>query len=202
MVFGIHNPHFKVEEHKLYSEDANKEIFTLYRHSAGDLCRILIQNSKLRGNALSRRQQKAFAALKKSELFNFRNDTEHSRIEIIEAYFHIFDDLFFFGSLRRRVELRFGYRKFGGFLCLLGITKGRGIEDRVRGMFEGESVKKAVEIKIYLREEKHRSRKEALVEYRGTLLHEMIHAFFQCWACDFEECITACDGYGHGAICM
>lgn len=202
MVFGIHKLHLKVDEHKLYSEDANKEVFVLYRHSAGDLRRILIQNSKLRDNALARRQQKALAAFKKSELFDFRKDTGHSRKEVIEAYFHLFDDLFFFGSLRRRVELRITYRKFRGPLCTLGITSDREIEDRIRGMFKGENVKKAVEIKIYLEEEEHRSRKEALVEYRATLLHEMIHAFLLCWACDYEECTAAWDGHGHGAICM
>ena len=196
---GWHKPHLKVDEHKLYSEDANKEAFILHRHNAAELTRILIQNSKLRGNNLSPREKEAFAAFFKSEILDIRKDTEHSRAEVVEAYFHFFDDLFFFGSLRHRVELRLNYRKSGGGVDLAGRTRDRSKDDRILGVFNGKSMDKAVVLELYVRQEESRSRKVALQEYRGTLLHEMIHAFLYCWACDYEECRVAWNG--HGAIC-
>jgi hypothetical protein len=195
---GWHKPHLKVDEHKLYSEDANKEVFTLHRHSAAELTRILVQNSKRRGNNLSPRQKKAFAAFFNSELLDIRKDTEHSRHEVVEAYFHFFDDLFFFGSLRHRVELRIADRTSGGVVGLAGGTRGLYKDDQILGMFDGR-LKKAAVLSLFLRQEESRSRKQALQEYRGTLLHEMIHAFLICWACDYEECRVAWSG--HGAIC-
>jgi hypothetical protein len=195
---GWHKPHLKVDEHKLYSEDANKEVFILHRHSAAELTRILVQNSKRRGNNLSPRQKKAFAAFFESELLDIRKDTEHSRYEVVEAYFHFFDDLFFFGSLRHRVELRIAYRTSGGVVDLAGGTRGLYKDDQILGMFDGR-LKKAAVLTLFLKQEESRSRKHALQEYRGTLLHEMIHAFLICWACDYEECRVAWSG--HGAIC-
>jgi len=56
---------------------------------------------------------------------------------------------------------------------------------------------------IFLRERESGSREEMFKEYLGTLLHEMIHAFLMCWACDHEGCSDARDvlGKGHGPIC-
>ncbi|PMD45415.1 hypothetical protein L207DRAFT_578333 [Hyaloscypha variabilis F] len=55
-----------------------------------------------------------------------------------------------------------------------------------------------VVVTVFLRESEGRGREEMLVEYRGILLHEMIHAFLMCWACDFEDCSDAKDVFGKG----
>jgi hypothetical protein len=109
---GRHKTHLKVEGHRLYSNSSNKEVLILNRHSALDLSRNLVQNSRRRCNELSPQQKKALEDFRKNKILDFEHHDGYSRVEVLKAYFHFFDEMFF-GSLRRWVELRYCYRKVG-----------------------------------------------------------------------------------------
>jgi hypothetical protein len=192
---GRHKTHLKVEGHRLYSNSSNKEVLILNRHSALDLSRNLVQNSRRRCNELSPQQKKALEDFRKNKILDFEHHDGYSRVEVLKAYFHFFDEMFF-GSLRRWVELRYCYRKVGE-VAVGGRTESLLKEERLLGMLKGK--KQRVRLTIYLMENEHRSRRRALAEYRGTLLHEMIHAFLFCWACNYDDCYVAWSG--HGSIC-
>jgi hypothetical protein len=134
---GGHKSHLKVDEHRFCSNNSKKEEFILSRHSALDLRRILIQNSRLRGNDLSPRQKKALEDFRKNMILDLKHHDDYSRVEVLKAYFHLFDEMFF-GSLQPWVELRCYFRK-AGEVAVGGRTETLPKKERILGMLKGNN---------------------------------------------------------------
>ncbi|KAE9375787.1 hypothetical protein N431DRAFT_463851 [Stipitochalara longipes BDJ] len=197
-----HKPHLRVSHSALSYPNPSPEPFRLNRHDASSLSNLLISNSKHRSASLSPPQQNAMSKLQTSHLLDIKKNHRYTLVEILRAYFSFFDDLFFFRSLKLRCGLRFCFQK-GNQTTFSGVTTLLGKEQQVLQRMKGKGYeKRRVLITIFLREREERSREEMLVEYQGTLLHEMIHALLMCWASDYEGCSDAKNviGEGHGPV--
>jgi hypothetical protein len=185
----------------LHCHSCIEGILTLNRHHPSAVRDILIKNSRLRGDLLSHRQKVALNNFHRQEVLDLKGDNGYSRVEVLKAYSHFFDEMFFFGTLKPRCGLLFFVRHEGEIACsgrTQRLEKQRGLDRMLFG-----PKRQVVTLSLYLYEREHRSRRAALEDYRGTLLHEMIHCFLGCWACDYDKCRDANEvlGQGHGPIC-
>ena len=200
---GKHKPHLQVQTHKLWSH--TEKAFTQNRHSVLDLSRMLISNSKVRGNGLSDDQKSVLRDLRREAIYDLGNsNTGYSRIDVLKAYFDLFDEIFFFGSLGGHGRCEMGVRcRKTGEVTLGGTTETLYKNDRLIRQLTGTKRLRLLITVYVMKSEERRSRYCALLEYCGTLLHEMIHAFLQCWACDYDGCSDAKDrlGQAHGPMC-
>jgi hypothetical protein len=169
------------------------------------LSEILVSNSKLRGNRLSSQQKAALDSFQKRKVFDLGDSNPNYLYpNVLDAYFCFFDDLFFFGSLRDRCELHL--RRFAGNrggVGLSGRTEKKQKEFSLSRIFKGPE-KEMFVIALYLGGESAEcGRRDELLSYIGSLLHEMIHAFLNCWACRYDGCFNADNrvGKGHGPVC-
>lgn len=123
------------------------------RHTPEDLAELLSRNSKNYGKTLSQSQ---VGAMKQYERLICSKDFTDTTL-LVEA-FSIFDNLFFFGSLRSRCVFQlFGYN---------------------RGLLESSSAcHRYTCIRIYARADGFKSWIERAVGICSILLHEMCHAF-------------------------
>lgn len=199
-----HKPHIRVEHNSLHWHRSGEGILTLNRHTAGGLSKLLIENSRLRGDLLSPRQQEALKDFQRQEILDLNKATAYQRADVLRAYFRFFDEMFFFGTLKPRCGLLFLTREVfrtrgGGHIACSGMTRKR---DKLERMFRGDR-KQLVVLTLYLMKKEVGMRKPALEDYCGTLLHEMIHCFLQCWACDYDGCSNAkmVLGGSHGPVC-
>jgi hypothetical protein len=94
------------------------------------------------------------------------------------AFFYLFDGLFFFGSLQGRINLLIEKESYQETKGYRGITSG---DSKIRMALRMKQKRQRI---IMWRDEKSSSRLLLLLGYIGTLLHEMIRAFFALWACD------------------
>ena len=131
-----HKPHLEVSQSELYSSNLSSQPFTLHRHDAFSLSTLLISNLKHRSTSLTCRQQAALSKLSTSHLLNTTKNHRYTRVEILRAYLILFDDLFFFGSLKLRCGLRFCFKK-ASERALSGVTtlpkKGQRVFQRLKG---------------------------------------------------------------------
>lgn len=198
-----HKPHLEISQTEVSSSDDPSKGFALHRHDATSLSTLLIANSKHGSESITSQQQGAISRLETSQILDLTKNHRYTRVEILCAHFSCFDDLFFFGSLKSRCGLRFCFKKASED-ALTGVTNPVKREELLLQIVKGNGYeKRRVVITIFLREREERSREEMFEEYQGTLLHEMIHAFLMCWACDYEGCSDAMDvlGQGHGPVC-
>jgi hypothetical protein len=154
-----------------------------------ELVPLLISNAKARGSRLSSCQQIELNSFHREAIFDLRDHiTKYTRTNVLKTYFHLFDELFF-GSLGIHCELRSS--------VISPRTDGAELTGRSEELGGGRN-----RIIINLRESEGRTRSEALSRYVGTLLHEMIHVFIYCWACDHGRCAdgSGSHGRGHGPV--
>ncbi|KAE9375788.1 hypothetical protein N431DRAFT_463852 [Stipitochalara longipes BDJ] len=183
-----HKSHLKVNTRKLWSQKHNA--FTLHRHSLHDLSLLLVSNSKARDDNLSSYQKIELDSFHRDAIFDLRNNiTGYPRSDVLKAYFYLFDELFFCRSLGDHCDLRFS--------VVEPRTDGAELTGRTESLGKGRN-----RLTIYLRRSEERTRWEAMSRYVGTLLHEMIHVFMFCWACDHGRCADAIeeDDRGHGLV--
>lgn len=185
------SPHLEINKSKLWRHETHGEAFTLQRHCLLDLALLLISNSKARGNELSSCQKTELSRYHKDAKFDLRDHvTRYSRVDVLNAYFYLFDELFFFGSINPRCSLRLKIQEPS--------TNGYTMNGRTESMGKG----RRNIVTLYLRKSEERTRFEAMSQYVGSLLHEMIHVFIFCWACDQGSCAerTHEGGVGHGQV--
>jgi len=158
---------------------AGKPRFKREQHCITYLSQSVAHVSGLRGNQMTPIQATAFKRYRSKAIFSIRSNVkEVSDQKILNAYFDLFDSLFFFGSMKGKCKARIsskGTKESG--------RNGVAIKDDMGGGIMGT----VVEIVIYSRDVSGRS--ERLLKYLGTLLHEMIHAFYYLWACQRRECL-------------
>lgn len=172
----------KVHTHKHVSEhdrrSAASNLFEARSHHPGDLRRWIYEYISNAGSGTSSRQRRARSQLRNGTLGNHTSYSSDLN-SVAKAYLPIFDDLFFFGSLKERCTVSLkslddhtsGYSNVrihdnGGDTCTIYIDmKGSG------------DVKKLL----------------------GTLAHEMVHAFIRLFSCLADECDWERHGRtGHG----
>jgi hypothetical protein len=175
----FHQSHKKARTHALVEGLENP--FTENRHRATYLAEKLVSFSSRRGDQLTRLQKLALLRFHDNKVYDLRDHIEYSDHKVVRAYIDLFDELFFFGTLsspvRFRLEHKRIYGKFGA----------------VRPEY---SLGKRCKVVLYDRLPEENTRYKRLRGYLGTLLHEMIHAFFRLWACDYDECSYTWDSIG------
>lgn len=114
-------------------------------------------------------------------------------IEFLIVYFQIFDELFFEDTLHYLCHLSFlrdpsptrlGQASYPGTIGDFAVY----IEIRNLFFFPTKKLKAGMSVT------------ERLDQYCGTLLHEMVHAFFRIYSCRCEKCrgiLTSHEGIGH-----
>ena len=190
MELDFHKPHRKVKKRKLWSHKHNEEPFSLHRHGLQELSVLLISSAKDRGNGLSSCQAMELSRFRTKAKYDLRDHvTGYSREDVLKAYFYLFDELFFFGSIGPHCALH--------LKVVEARTDKATLNGKTQSLGKGRNI-----LTIYLRKLEDRTRLEAMLGYVGTLLHEMIHVFMYCWACDHGRCADAIreDGAGHGPV--
>ena len=117
--------------------------------------------------------------------------------EIVEAYFHLFDSLFFFSSLKDRctAELVPKTREGLNHFTIKSVSAANG-ERHSRISIHGLGEESG-----YTRKD----RKAGLRAYLGILLHEMIHVFLYTYSCRIGACnrlLQGMAGLGHSEAWM
>jgi len=150
--------------------EQGEEIFTQGRHKATYLAEIVIDFSKRRGRDLGVLQRKALRRFHHFNIFDLKDKgNKISIIDILSAYYTLFDELFFFGSLWSRCKPAFRGDTTAKESYCNGETRHR------LGIFL--EPKKKLAIDIFSQDDIKTGRYNKLKMYVSTLLHEMIHAF-------------------------
>jgi hypothetical protein len=160
--------------------EARDGLFTRHRHSATHLTEMVVAFSKHRGEQLSRMQQSGLNWYLDDKIFNLSSSISdiHDK-DVIEAYFKLFDRLFFFGSLEGRCEVHFSIRQ--------NVSAGmNGASEH--NTFSFLPLGKIILLKLYKRDYQFPRRRDRLNSFLGTVLHEMIHAFHLLWGCKYRWC--------------
>jgi hypothetical protein len=176
----FHQSHIKVPTHTLVEGLENP--FTKNRHRATYLAEKLVSFSRRRGDQLTRLQILALLRFHDEKVYDLRDHIEYTDHKVLNAYIDLFDEFFFFGTLTSRCTFPFKHKR----------------EDGKFGAVKSEyRLEKSFKVVLYDRLPEENTRYKRLRGYVGTLLHEMIHAFFRLWACDYDECSYTWDGIGH-----
>jgi hypothetical protein len=188
----VHQSHRKVHAHTLVEGLENP--FTENRYRATYLADKVVSYSKRRGDQLTRLQKLAVLRFHDEKAYDLRDHIEYTDHKVLNAYIDLFDELFFFGTLTSRCTFTFEYKRKDGKIGAVR-TEYRVVRKDIFGL----PIKKEKRCKIILydRLPEENTRYKRLRGYLGTLLHEMIHAFFRLWACDYDECSYTWDGIGN-----
>ncbi|KAH8687327.1 hypothetical protein BGZ60DRAFT_521991 [Tricladium varicosporioides] len=120
------------------------------------------------------------------------NPTEIPDIKVIERYFELFDALLFFGSLRGRVELVNADQQAQHAGCPGHTQPIPALEKTFTFSFRKPKPQSSPNllqrITLFRRDVDARDRQQRLTLSLSALLHEMIHAFFNTWACQSGKC--------------
>lgn len=153
------------------------------QHKLEDLARVAVKNSKNRGNSLTSMQKEALKEAGKSIPAN-----NVSTRDIILFYEPIFDKLFFFGSLKGRLNIT---------------ASGKWTFSEGNYGWTAPKTRRPDMAKIVINTLAPGTQKRVL-DHMGTLIHEMIHAFILIYALpqytyNMAYQNFANDGYtGHG----
>lgn len=196
--------HRRIYEEQLYENP--EATFKQGRHNSRNLADLIISFSKHRGSTLSDSQNSALNSFYTKPEYDLRDHIQFSTAEVVSAYFSLFDDLFFFGSLRDRCNLALdreesSYTGSRGQMTLIG-TEVR-IKRRVLGLVEKTFGEQGWTIVLNPPREEFPGRYAMMKAYVETLLHEMIHAFLELWTCDHKGCIDGFEKLGksrHGKV--
>jgi hypothetical protein len=141
----------------------------------------------LRWGYPSQRQVTALDRFENGSVRQYLRDDQCFSQEAFAAFFEVFDDLFFFGSLRERVTFRIVPLTGNQQSTIPALTK------PVRVIVTDGTTEMHIEIQITTINEVN--------ELLGILLHEMCHAFFLIYSCNVDNCMNRfenCAKDGHG----
>ena len=174
-----HESHLTFPERDAKSGNAR---FTPGRHDVHFLADIVRKNAGARGKYMSPLQKTAWKKLKPDKLS--APDPGVSMHSLLEECFHLFDDLFFFGTVTGYCTVYFSNSKLHETVVdrnVHGVTVTRGYSG-LRFWKWGQS---KMQIIIYSRagENKWALGGTLTAWYIETLLHEMWHAFADRWGC-------------------
>jgi hypothetical protein len=193
----VHQRHRKVRTTTLV--EGLERPFTENRHKATFLANKLGSYSRRRGDRLTRLQKLALLRFHDDQVYDLRDHVEYSDDEVLRAYVDLFDELFFFATLRSCCVFRFVHKREEG--------KFGAVEDEYKLVLQDQLPirERRCKVILYNRLPEENTRYKRLKGYMGTLLHEMIHAFFRLWACDDDECTYTWDRIGkrgseHGEV--
>ncbi|RDL40276.1 uncharacterized protein BP5553_00255 [Venustampulla echinocandica] len=201
-----HCVHKRLRKSNIHRHFGSHSLFTQNRHNVIHLAELVILFSNLRGEDVTSKQALSIFQYQNEPRFDLSKDMRDvPDEEVIVLYFHLFDDMYFFGSLAPRCDIilapeeakDLGYNgkhesykmwniKRNNFICIRPYRRKRS------------------EITLYRRETETPFRWQRLHMYLGTLLHEMTHAFFMLWACKHKDCGAGTwekmGLYGHGCL--
>lgn len=176
-----------------------RNIFKPELFSSSSLARHVVAFSKLRGSAMTRMQAKAMHRFHHEKIYDLSQKIHTVRggasgsasdIDVFQAYCDLFDDLFFFGSLKGNCKFHLGEEgdaEKSGETASRDETKKRSLKRRGRIFYV--EVQKRCDIYLYAPSVRSSSRAERLLVVLGSLLHGMAHAFLILWACHHKGCI-------------
>ena len=180
-----HKAHKRVHEKDCHQ--GRLDLFTEGRHTPRHLAERLIACSKLRNTELSPLQYRKLYKYSTHPIYRLWDSiTDVDDIEVVMAYYHLFNDLFFFHTLAGRCIIhlvewdsfsskapaKFGYIK----------TK-----KRLRNWISREKIPERM-FEIHMHVDRQEERNRRLLACIGALLHEMIPGFLYCWACTDGRC--------------
>ncbi|EPE30473.1 hypothetical protein GLAREA_03440 [Glarea lozoyensis ATCC 20868] len=144
---------------------------SLYSYTATELAKAAMTCAKLSKNSLSLLQRKALKEHKDNYNKKYKLDDGVPIKVTIAAYFKLFDDLFFLGSLQvgRRVTIEVDQKKFSE-------TTRKGSSSEVDGANQWL-------IEIHKNDKGLCDPVEILQEKLTTLMHEMIHVYLGLFGC-------------------
>ncbi|KAE8442420.1 hypothetical protein EG329_003378 [Mollisiaceae sp. DMI_Dod_QoI] len=149
-------------------------------HSAPDVAMKVIHYTRRIERDLNPRQKSALARYRSKDVFSTRNIGQYSESTIFNAYFRFFDDMFFGGLLKLRCTVVFTGRdgkKLGEFGE--SSTHGTMVDGRAEGVYGTIRIHEATHLK---------NDRERRLWGLGTLLHEMLHCFFDFYTCFIPSC--------------
>jgi hypothetical protein len=184
--------HRRIYEEQLYENP--EATFKQGRHNSRNLADLIISFSKHRGSSLSDLQKSPLHSFYTKADYDLRDHIQFSIAKVVSVYFSLFDDLFFFGSVRDRCNLALdreesSYTGSRGQMTLIG-TEVR-IKRRVLGLVEKKVGEQRWTIVLNPPRE----------EFPGR--YAMIHAFLELWTCDHKGCIDGFEKLGktrHGKV--
>ena len=141
------------------------------KHDARVLARKVDDYSRRRGRNLNSKQQSALDRYKKEEIFDFENERCSDEV-VVNAYFRLFDDLFFGSKLQGR--------------CKLKCSKRDSLQEGKHALTEFWDGSGHCIITIF--KDNDREPCDRLFEYVAVLLHEMAHAFLELYTCYRLSC--------------
>jgi hypothetical protein len=121
-------------------------------------------------------QNAALGHYRRSTIFNTRNGKNFKEIEIIKAYFRLFDHPFFGGGLCDYGEIKLKPKTADD---VLGLCEEMSTWAE---FFDGKTREVKFLIKIWTINDMVDERERRL-DQLGTMVHEMIHAYFAIYAC-------------------
>lgn len=191
-MFKSEHRHRGIKERHL--QEGYRNVFKPENHSRSSLARHVVAFSKLRGSAMTRRQAKAMHSFHKEEIFDLSDkESKFSDMDILEEYCYLFDDLFFFGSLKNHVKFELGKPDAAvvapGTSAIKDESKKRSINRR--GMIFYLKVEKQCRIIVYP-PPKNQRRSERLLIFLSKILHSLTHAFLIIWGCHHKKCEHDC----------
>ena len=170
--------------------EAYRNIFKPEHFSSAALARHVVAFSKLRGSAMTRMQAKAMHRYHHDKIYDLSDESRQtSDNEVLQVYYHFFDDVFFFGSLKDHCVFHLREEKASelGESAMKKETKTRRLERR--GKISCVEVEKRCDIFLYPPQMMGSRRSERLLVYLGSLLHGMAHTFLILWACHNKICV-------------
>lgn len=159
--------------------------FTPNRHNASHLADLLIHFSKRRNEQLTTLQKLSLHLFHSERAYDLRDAAEAPDGKVLAAYFELFDRLFFFGSLNGLCAITRSPRisSKNDFDGRTFYKENMGENNTPGAVFRGDLI-----CDIIISTQDLPSRYERLRRYIGSLLHQMLHAFFQLWTCPRPHC--------------
>lgn len=185
------------------------DVFHENYHPTIWLAQTAIQYSELRGTHLTRLQKLAIHRYHHDPIFDITSPPSGvNDLAVMTAYSQLFNELFFFGSLKDRIHLKFKEniesldKELWGEVVPHGNRKG-GLKRIWMTVKDPHHDIKSYDLFIYSVAQEFDNRTDRLLQYISGLLHEMIHIYFNIWTCKKDRCSGGLDRLGrtgHGFL--
>ncbi|KAI9642642.1 hypothetical protein NHQ30_009447 [Ciborinia camelliae] len=140
-----------------------------------------------RKSKLTNVQEEAIRKWGEIDILNYRDQFQHVPIQqLLEKYFHIFDDLFFQGTLENHVRIFASETPVSIAGCQGHTSHDSDTHTQVKRGATVNCIFPKSTITLYAREEPNFG--EMMEHSFGTLVHEMCHAFFYIYGCIGKCC--------------
>jgi len=168
-------------------EKGLEDVFQEDYHSAAWLTRTAISHSQHRGPQLARLQKLALHRYHQDSIFDITSPSSHLKdLPIITAYGELFNELFFFGSLKSRIHVMFKDKIESSDKELWGEViphdDGNSGLKILRKIIRSPNPRvTSYDLFIYSLTREYPNRTDRLIQYVSGLLHEMLHIYFNLW---------------------